>query len=191
MIYLGDLSRYRETELPGKERNWGPAVGFYDLATSILPSSGLSYNQLAVIALLDGSLFRATYQLWRSLSTEEPHPQADQNLERASKKVNTAWKDADLKDNPSMTAGAGLPRSMVACYLRLISQTYLGRSFVGREELENEVVNQLAVDLRKQSPESSPHKLVIINIAAGHREQENLEKSVGTWIPSPFNLTTA
>ena len=76
LIRLGDLSRYRETELVAKDRNWGPAIGYYDLAMVIYPASGASHNQLAVIALADGNHLRATYHLYRALSAHEPHPSA-------------------------------------------------------------------------------------------------------------------
>jgi len=179
LIHLGDLSRYRETELSGKERNWGPAIGFYDLAVTILPSSGLSYNQLAVIALSDGNLFRATYQLYRALSSEEPHPQAENNLRRAFYKISAAWKANELSTIPAMTAGAGLPSGLIALYLRLISIFYHGKSFSEREELETEVITQLETNLTTKETDSSPTKLVIINIAAGHAAQERLMRAEG------------
>ena len=63
LIHLGDLSRYRETELvdKDKERNWGPAKGYYDLAAEIYPDSGGAHNQLAVISREDGDHFRSVY----------------------------------------------------------------------------------------------------------------------------------
>jgi hypothetical protein len=44
LIRLGDLSRYRESELVSKDRNWGPAIGYYDLASVINPASGGNYR---------------------------------------------------------------------------------------------------------------------------------------------------
>lgn len=38
MIYLGDLSRYREFGRTTK--NYGPAIGYYTLAKELLPTSG-------------------------------------------------------------------------------------------------------------------------------------------------------
>lgn len=179
LIHLGDLSRYRESELSAKERNWGPAVGFYDLASSVLPGSGFSYNQLAVVALADGNLFRATYQLYRALCAEKPHPQAEPNLKKAFYQISEAWKNNELSKTPAMTAGAGLPQGLVAFYLWLVSNYYHGKSLAERESLENEILSQLAVDLKQRSTESSPAKLVMINIASGHAAQERLVASKG------------
>jgi hypothetical protein len=144
-----------------------------------LPTSGISYNQLAVIALADGNFFRASYQLYRALSAKEPHPQADTNLRRAFYKISAAWKSNELSTVPAMTAGASLPRGLVAVYLRLLSTYYHGKVFSEREELENEVLTQLAVDLRSRPTESSPVKMVMINIAAGHAAEARVLKSGG------------
>lgn len=191
LIHLGDLSRYRETELAAKERNWGPAVGFYDLAINVLPSSGNSYNQLAVIALADTNLFRATYQLYRALSAEDPHPQADTNLKRAFYKISGAWKGKELLTDPATTAGANLPSGLVAFYLRLLSLYHHGKDFAERNELEAEVISQLEVDLKKRPAEGTPLKMVMINIAAGHAAQERLLKAFCKYDPLTFHLNNA
>jgi len=176
---LGDLSRYRESELAGKERNWGPAVGFYELALSVLPSSGIPHNQLAILALADNNLFRAAYQLYRALSAEEPHPQAEMNLRRTFYKISDAWKKNELSTTPTLTGGASLPRGLVAFFLRLLSTYYHGKTFSERDELEAEVISQLKVDLKNRPAEAPPSKMVIVNIAAGHAAQDRLLKSEG------------
>jgi hypothetical protein len=96
LIRLGDLSRYRESELVSKDRNWGPAIGYYDLASVINPASGASQNQLAIIALADGNHLRATYHLYRALSAQEPHPTAKGNLEIELRKIMSAWAKREL-----------------------------------------------------------------------------------------------
>ena len=172
LIQLGDLSRYRETELSGDERDWAPAVGYYDLARVIYPCSGISHNQLAVIALADANLFRATYHLYRALSADEPHPQAETNLKRAFRNISNAWIKGDLLSNG---AAPGASSSMVGWYLRLLSVCYKGEEFAGHAELENEVMPQLLIDLKQRSLDSTLHKLVVINIAAGHAAQERFQ----------------
>ncbi|KAL4890483.1 hypothetical protein BDV59DRAFT_95167 [Aspergillus ambiguus] len=166
LIRLGDLSRYRETELATKdrkERNWGPAIGYYDLATVIYPASGASHNQLAVIALADGNHLRATYHLYRALAAQEPHPSAKGNLEIEFRKVMNAWAKREL----IRPEDAGIPgRALAPWFVYLHAQCYRGADFPEHDELESEVLNQLAVDLKERSLEGTLQKFCLINIAA-------------------------
>ncbi|KAL4919416.1 hypothetical protein BDW62DRAFT_178882 [Aspergillus aurantiobrunneus] len=163
LIRLGDLSRYRETELITKERNWGPAIGYYDLATVIYPASGASHNQLAVIALADANHLKATYHLYRALSAQEPHPTAKGNLEIEFKKVMSLWTKREL----IQPEDAGIPgRALAPWFVYLHAQCYRGVDFPEHDELESEVLNQLAVDLKERSLEATLQKFCLINIAA-------------------------
>ncbi|KAL4966820.1 uncharacterized protein BDV14DRAFT_188744 [Aspergillus stella-maris] len=163
LIRLGDLSRYRETELVTKERNWGPAIGYYDLATVIYPASGASHNQLAVIALADANHLRATYHLYRALSAQEPYPTAKGNLEIEFRKVMGLWAKREL----IQPEDAGIPgRSLAPWFVYLHAQCYRGVDFPEHDELESEVLNQLAVDLKERSLEGTLQKFCLINIAA-------------------------
>ncbi|KAF7596316.1 hypothetical protein BBP40_002460 [Aspergillus hancockii] len=163
LIRLGDLSRYRETELVSKDRNWGPAIGYYDLATFIYPASGASHNQLAVIALADGNHLRATYHLYRALAAQEPHPSAKSNLEIEFRKVTNLWAKREL----IRPEDAGIPgRALAPWFVYLHAQCYKGIDFPEHDELENEVLNQLAVDLKERSLEGTLQKFCLVNIAA-------------------------
>ncbi|KAL5342956.1 hypothetical protein BJX70DRAFT_409232 [Aspergillus crustosus] len=163
LIRLGDLSRYRETELVTKDRNWGPAIGYYDLATIIYPASGASHNQLAVIALADGNHLRATYHLYIALSAQEPHPTAKGNLEIEFRKIMSLWAKREL----IRPEDAGVPgRSLAPWFVYLHAQCYRGLDFPEHDELESEVLNQLAVDLKERSLEGTLQKFCLINIAA-------------------------
>ncbi|EAW24101.1 uncharacterized protein NFIA_036730 [Aspergillus fischeri NRRL 181] len=163
LIRLGDLSRYRETELVSKDRNWGPAIGYYDLAIAIYPASGASHNQLAVIALADGNHLRATYHLYRALAAQEPHPSAKGNLEIEFRKVRHAWRKREL----IRPEDAGIPgRALAPWFVYLHAQCYKGNDFPEHDELESEVLNQLAVDLKERSLEGTLQKFCLINIAA-------------------------
>ncbi|KAL4883293.1 hypothetical protein BJY04DRAFT_30281 [Aspergillus karnatakaensis] len=163
LIRLGDLSRYRETELVTKDRNWGPAIGYYDLATIIYPASGASHNQLAVIALADGNHLRATYHLYRALSAQEPHPSARGNLEIEFRKVMSLWVKREL----IRPEDAGIPgRALAPWFVYLHAQCYRGLDFPEHDELESEVLNQLAVDLKERSLEGTLQKFCLINLAA-------------------------
>ncbi|KAF2197789.1 hypothetical protein GQ43DRAFT_190367 [Delitschia confertaspora ATCC 74209] len=166
LIQLGDLSRYRETELVEKERNWGPAIGYYGLAAEIYPISGQSHNQQAVIAREDGNHFRSTYHLYRSLASKEPHPQAKPNLELEFKKIISAWQKGELVSNHKSSDGKTTSPALLAWFIRLHSKCYKGQEFAQHEELENEVLSQLAIELKERSLDSVLQKIILINLAA-------------------------
>lgn len=155
LIHLGDLSRYREEVLAKGEYNWGPAIGYYDLAGAIYPTSGASHHQLAVIARHGGCHLRVAYHLYRAMATDEPFPTARDNLELEMKKIETAQNKGKLL---SETATTGL-------FMLLHSHFYKG-SGVSGEKLENEVLTQLATDLKERSMPGVLNKLVLINIAS-------------------------
>lgn len=182
LIQLGDLSRYRETELVEKDRNWGPAKGYYDLAAEIYPDSGISHNQLAVIAREDGDHFRSTYHLYRSLATKQPHPQAKSNLELEFKKIVAAWSKGELINNHKSPDGTSAGRALIAWYVRLHSKCYKGQEFPQFDELEGEVLSHLAIELKERSLDSILHKIVLINLAAEYysavRMQSKLSRPV-------------
>jgi hypothetical protein len=181
LIRLGDLSRYRETEIiTGKGRNWGPAIGYYDLAGIIHPASGASHNQLAVIALADGNHLRATYHLYRALSAQEPHPTSKGNLEIELRKILSAWAKRELIPQED----AGIPgKALTPWFVYLHAQCYKGLDFAEHDELENEVLSQLAVDLKERSLEGTLQKFVLINIAA--EDFARIRSSNGKWFQSP------
>ncbi|KAI9818492.1 MAG: hypothetical protein M1827_000551 [Pycnora praestabilis] len=177
LVRLGDLSRYRESEIMTKDRNWGPAIGYYDLAGAINPASGASHNQLAVIALADNNHLRATYHLYRALAIEEPHPNAKANLEVEFKKILAAWTKGSTTANVQGQSGNGPGNALLAWFMRLHARCYKGHDFVEHDELESEVLSHLAVDLKERSMEGTLHKFTLINIAAeyfaGIRVQED------------------
>ena len=176
LIRLGDLSRYRESEQAGKEYNWGPAIGYYTLAGVIYPASGASHNQLAVIARADANHLRATYHLYRALAVEKPHPAARGNLELEFKKIHEAWEKGEVIANDLQSDGQGSEKALVGWFMRLHARCYNGVDFVEHDELENEVLSQLAVDLKERSLEGTLNKIIVINIAA---EQFAIDRLLG------------
>lgn len=50
--------------------------------------------------------------------------------------------------------------------MRLHALSYMGVDFVEHDELENEVLSQLAIDLKERSLEGTLNKFVLINVAA-------------------------
>ncbi|KAJ5104521.1 hypothetical protein NUU61_001868 [Penicillium alfredii] len=176
LIRLGDLSRYRETELVINERNWGPAIGYYDLASVIYPASGVSHNQLAVIALADSNHLRATYHLYRALSAQEPHPSAKGNLEIEFRKIMNAWAKREL----IRPEDSGIPgRALAPWFVYLHAKCYKGTDFPEHDELESEVLSQLAVDIRERSLEGTLQKFCLVNVAAeDFARTRSIEESV-------------
>ena len=165
LIRLGDLSRYRETELQLKERNWGPAKGYYDLATAIDPTSGASYNQLAIIARNDGDHLRAVYYLYRALAVEHPQPFAGENLEKEWRKILIR----DMEKTLIPIQDAGRPGSgLQAWFVAFHANCAKGIDSKRRREQEQEFLSQLAVDLKERPLDSTLTKFVLINIAAEH-----------------------
>ena len=165
LVRLGDLSRYRETELQTKERNWAPARGYYDLATAIRPSSGDSHNQLAVIALADGSHIRALYYLYRAMSVQNPYPRAQENLKTLFKKIlERKNKNQLFPGGPEQQPGDVLQ----ACFVYLHARLHAGVDFPEHEDLENEVLTALSVELKERPLDGLMNKLTLSNIAAQH-----------------------
>ena len=193
LVHLGDLSRWRETQSVTKDRNWGPAIGYYNLAGLIYPTSGASHNQLAVIALVDVNHLSATYHLYRALAVEEPHPSAKGNLEIEFKKIEEAWSKGELIKSDPVRNGQEAGKALVGWFMRLHARCYKGLDFQEHEELESEVLSQLVVDLKERSFESTLSKLIMVNIAAeffaGVRLQGKLSNSVCTMIrhAEPFS----
>ena len=166
LVRLGDLSRWRETQSVKRDRNWGPAIGYYNLAGLIYPKSGASHNQLAVIALVDANHLSATYHLYRALAVEEPHPTAKGNLEIEFGKIEEAWSKGELIKTDPVRNSQEPGKALMGWFMRLHARCYKGLDFPEHEELESEVLSQLVVDLKERSFESTLSKLVMINLAA-------------------------
>lgn len=158
------MSRYRETELHTKQRNWRPAVGYYDLATAIKPSSGFPHNQLAVIALADGNHMRVVYYLYRAATVEEPYPKACENLESEFKKILDPKNKSHLFPQLGQEPGDVLQAQFA--YLHATLQAGLG--FSGHAELEAEFLKNLFMELREHPMGDLLLKFTLCNIAAQH-----------------------
>ena len=165
LVHLGDLSRYREAEIETKQRNWAPAVGYYDLAAAIRPSSGASHNQMAVIALTDENHMRALYHLYRALTVQFPYPRARENLDLEFRKVlDRKNKNQLFPKGPQQQPGDVLQAWFVYLHARL----HAGVSFPEHEELENEVLTNLSVELKERPLDGLLNKFALSSIAAQH-----------------------
>lgn len=95
LIYLGDLSRYRELQAGHRDgkHDWGPALGYYQFARRLLPDAGVPMNQLAVVATYGGNVLASTYYFHRAICAVDPFPAARNNLAVAYKKILDKNKD--------------------------------------------------------------------------------------------------
>ncbi|KIX10076.1 uncharacterized protein Z518_01157 [Rhinocladiella mackenziei CBS 650.93] len=163
LVQLGDLSRYREMELQTKERNWGPAKGYYDLAIKLNPTLGMAYNQLAVIALTDQDHLRSVYYLYRAISVEDPPRQANGNLELKFKKIRT--RSSQGEPISSGDAPAEASRNLHERFL-LFHAHCLEKDFVASDDQQDEILELLADELRERPFDTIIRKFCLINIAA-------------------------
>jgi len=171
LMRLGDLSRYRETELRSKDRNWGPAKGYYDLATALRPSSGLSYNALAVLALADDDHFRALYYLYRAVSVPDPPQLKVDNLKLECKKI----LDRLAKQKPVTSNQDNPVLSVLQTRFALFhAKCYEGRTFEEHKDVETEMLGHLITHLREGPLDGVLIKFCLVNIAAEARIKELL-----------------
>jgi hypothetical protein len=169
LVQLGDLSRYRETVLQSKEKNWGPAKGYYALATAILPTSGAPYHQLAVIAQADQDAFGTTYFFYRALVQPELNLNAQVNLEKHFKKTRELWdkpKSHNVKD--------GLFKNFQSRFIAFHAKCYSGVIFEEHRDLETEMVHEISVTLLQKSDTSLLSRICLTNIAAETTAVERL-----------------
>ncbi|KAL8861430.1 MAG: hypothetical protein Q9178_002303 [Gyalolechia marmorata] len=179
LMHLGDLSRYRESELDvkGKKKNWRPAIGYYDLAIEINPSSGMPHTQLAIIARIEGDHIGTLYHLNRAQIAIEPPPRAINNLDRELKMLRVSLKPADFLVDTSDP-----PTHLKRC-LPLLHSYYFGVS-VSQEynEIEGRVLSHLSKGLKERTLDTELVNMIVLSniatdIAAGDRWQVGPEEA--------------
>lgn len=173
LIYLGDLSRWRASEKLDKNPDFGPATGYYGLACTIRPESGMGQHQLAVVALEQRYHLQAIYHLYRSICVAEPHPNAVKNLMVQFEKTNAAWDKGELIQKGSPNDPEAPKRALIGWFVRLHSMCFKGEKFRGFDELEREVMGQLSTELKVRSLGSTLSRMVLVNIASQHMSIEN------------------
>ncbi|KAI4194898.1 MAG: hypothetical protein LQ346_003589 [Caloplaca aetnensis] len=167
--------------MKGKDRNWGPAIGYYDLAIAINPASGLPHNQLAIISKSEGDHARALYHLYRAQNALEPPPTAFANLQLEFKKIREA------SERRNTTAGANWesddPLASLQRYVPLLHACCFDDiNFPEYSNMETQVLEQLRVGLTRHCLETNfVNRMVLSNIAAdftaGDRWQDAPELS--------------
>jgi hypothetical protein len=97
-----------------------------------------------------------------------PYPQAQSNLETEFKRIIAAWEKGQLINNHKSSDGNNAGRALIAWFVRLHSKIYKGEEFAAHDELEGEVLSQLAIELKERPLDSILPKVILINLAAEH-----------------------
>jgi hypothetical protein len=177
LIYLGDLARYRASEKLDKNPNFGPALGYYGLACTLRPTSGLGHHQQAIVALSQPQKndLRAIYHFYRAIVVDEPHPHAANNLRLEFDKTNRAW----MKGEPLVqgsTNNKDAPKHMLAgWFVRLHSKCFKGETFDAYNELEQTLLRQLSAVLKNAAldVDKALLRMVMVNTAAQYNAGEH------------------
>jgi len=164
LIYIGDLLRYRGSEKLDKTPDFGPAIGFYDLACTLRPTSGLGHHQRAVIALEQKHHLRAIYHLYRAIVVDEPHPNAANNLKLEFEKTSAAWGELVHKGPPGDPDAS--KNNLVGWFVRFHSMCFQGKPFRGHDDLEREVLGQMATVIKQRELDGTLVRMLMINMAA-------------------------
>lgn len=166
LCYLGDLSRYRvESELDSKP-SYAHAFGYYDLAVTFRPSSGLAYHQQAVVSLKTKDHLNSIYSLYRSITVTDPVSIAPKNLALEVDKTNTAWDRKELIQKGLPNDPDASKRNLVGWFIRMHSTCFKGGHLSSHAELEREVFSQLANVIKQRDLDRTLMRMVLIGIAA-------------------------
>lgn len=189
LVRLGDLSRYRETQLQSTNRNWGPAKGYYKLAIVVLPTSGAPYHQLGAVAQIDQDTFGTTYYFYRALMQATPHPNARANLELQFRKTCKLW---EKPKNHSVKDGCftSFPSRFVAFHAKCYSEV----GFDEQRDLETELIHEITVTLLQRPDTGVLSKICLTNIAAESSALERLRskcKDCAACLHKPTSLSCA
>ena len=168
IIHLGDLSRWRESELQLKERNWGPAKGYYDLALTLDPAEGHCYNQHAAIALANDNLLGVVYYLHRAATVPQPNPLAPGNIETQFKKIRRLRNEESygLMEKSGEDIVSTLEKRFLAFHANCYGQPY---DFVAFQQKATDILGMIALSFQESKHGSFDHFLqraCLVNMAA-------------------------
>ncbi|GBG59469.1 hypothetical protein CBR_g38493 [Chara braunii] len=111
LIYLGDLTRYKELHSSnGLAKDYSVAAGYYLQAAALWPSSGNPHHQLAVLATYVDDEVMAVYRYFRSLAVDIPFLTARENLTLLFEKNREAYAHLPKYDPTHSTTANGMTR---------------------------------------------------------------------------------
>lgn len=183
LLILGDLSRWRASDLDGNKPNRGAALGYYHLANGIYPPSGIAWNPLALIELEGDNInyLQGLYYIYRGLCAtgvrSGPKLNLLQNLEiiftKVTKKMDRKQLLLHMNRASNNVAGA-----LMTWFLWLQIICAKGDDYPNFNELEKEVMSQLTNEIKKGSAgiDSLTQKIVLINLGADHHTGNKMKE---------------
>ena len=169
LIHLGDLSRWREQARPEGDANYSPAVGFYDLASALRPTSGRPHHQLAVIAA-SGSKpeddLRVVYHFYLSLIAAEPHPKAEENLDQQFQKMMSRLTPQPPRSARRQQEDQATVTDLIAWHMQLHAMCRMNPNFEDYAAREKEILGYLRLNVIEVPMAGVLKKLVMVNLAA-------------------------
>lgn len=179
IIRLGDLSRWRETELRPNEWNWGPAKGYYNLALTLDPAEGTCYNQLAVIALNADDHLGAVYYLYRATAAAKPFPTAPDNLKVEFEKVLKIRVEESygMVDKSDDTIVSTLEKRFLAFHANCFARPY---DFVAFQQRATDILGMITLCFQVEAKTGGfgrfMYRATLINMAAENLAKTGIEK---------------
>ncbi|ETI50968.1 hypothetical protein F441_05606 [Phytophthora nicotianae CJ01A1] len=158
LIALGDVARYEQNQLEKERRDWNEARNYYQQALEVAPSNGKVYNQLGLLAVLEGKLLDGAYMYARSLTCDNPFGNAG-NLLHVLKRGKNAAKQRQTQQE---TPGKSTCEAMETYATRVISCLYMAQTGEGSkteldaalERMQSALVSLL--DVCDQQDEATP-----------------------------------
>ncbi|GAB7360021.1 hypothetical protein MBLNU230_g7545t1 [Neophaeotheca triangularis] len=196
LVYLGDLSRYRAAEKLDKKQDYGPAMGYYELAAVICPTKGHAHHQASMVALSQERYMQAIYHLYRSVVVIEPHKLANKNLTMAFGKINRLWDKSELIRRNDPNEPDSLKNKLVGLFLRLHALCHSACPFDSYDEFEKTIHAHLSTELKMRDLGPTLLRLVLVNISAHHKISEDFQVNPTEGLTKAFfyslrlNITT-
>ena len=167
LLHLGDLSRWREQVRAEGEVNYGPAVGFYDLASTLRPDSGKPHHQLAVVAASSPipDDLRIVYHFYRSLTAVIPHPKAEANLEQQFQKIMSRADSSRAVTRQQLEEKATVT-DLVSWFIQLHAKCHGGPVFEEYVQLEQNILGYVTMNILELPMGLVLQRLVLVNVSA-------------------------
>ena len=166
LIHLGDLSRWRETQLVTQGCNWGPAIGYYELASRVCRHSGEGYFQMAIISRVGSNVFDTTYYLYRALAVAEPHQLAGDNLQIHLRSIIDASQAEELNEHLLSGETQASREGLISAFLLLHAYHCTEPNFARITNFEADYLKRLKAALDQRSLETTVSRIFLINLAA-------------------------
>ncbi|XP_054732170.1 telomerase-binding protein EST1A [Anastrepha obliqua] len=98
LICLGDLCRYKAKEV--QSNDYTDAAKYYRQAQALIPTNGIPYNQLAIVAIHERKKFDAIYFHMRSLMSSNAIYSARESLLVLFDEIRKKYEETELKTSP-------------------------------------------------------------------------------------------